>query len=81
MDDTVSPPPPSTPSGDTSSIFGVRCKNGHVSYFDKHVVCKASIQIPRIVDKQTGKELDELLLPCSTCGEEMVAHVDCGGYR
>ncbi len=79
MDDTSSPP--STHSNGAGSIFGVRCKNGHVSYFDKHVVCKVSIQMPRIVDKQTGKELDELLLTCSTCGVEMVAHVDCGGYR
>jgi hypothetical protein len=81
MDDTVSPPPPSTPPDGTGSIFGVRCKNGHVSYFDKHVVCKVSIQMPRILNAQTGKELDELILTCSTCGVEMVAHVDCGGYR
>lgn len=76
--------PPSTHSDDASSIFSVRCTNGHVSYFDKHVVCKASVQIPRIQgiqEKQADKELDELLLQCSTCGVEVIAHVDCGEYR
>ncbi|HEY7414323.1 MAG TPA: toll/interleukin-1 receptor domain-containing protein [Ktedonobacteraceae bacterium] len=76
-----SSPPPSIHADDAGSLFGVRCKNGHVSYFDKHVVCKASIRLPRILEKQVSKALDELFLTCSTCGIEVIAHVDCGGYR
>lgn len=66
---------------DSHSIFGVRCKNGHVSYFDKRYVCKATYQVPRDLPLRAGKELDELILSCTTCGEAIVAHVDCEGYK
>ncbi len=75
----TAPPPPVFRPGDSRHIFGVRCKNGHVSYFDKNVVCKAYKQIARRVDR-AGKELDELHLTCDTCREDIVAYVDCGGY-
>jgi hypothetical protein len=73
-------PPPAFRPQDAHYIFGVRCKNGHLSYFDKRVVCAAYTPIPRLLDP-VGKPLDELHLTCETCGEEIVAHVDCEGYR
>jgi hypothetical protein len=66
---------------DNRSTFGVRCKNGHVSYFDKRYVCKASYQVPRGVIPHAQTELDELILSCTTCGETTIAHVDCEGYK
>jgi hypothetical protein len=66
---------------DASAQFGVRCKNGHVSYFDKHYVCKTTYQVPRGVTLHAKKELDELILSCTTCGETIIAHVDCEGYK
>lgn len=72
--------PPAFRPQDAQFIFGVRCKNGHLSYFDKRVVCAAYKPVPRLLDP-VGKPLDELHLTCDTCGEEIVAHVDCEGYR
>lgn len=66
---------------DSSSTFGVRCKNGHISYFDKRYVCKATYEVPRGLSQHAGKNLDELILSCTTCGETIVAYVDCEGYR
>ncbi len=62
-------------------IFGVRCNNGHVTYFDKRRVCAAYTQVPREIVKRAGEELDELHLKCEQCGVEVVARVDCRGYK
>jgi TIR domain len=64
---------------DAQYIFGVRCKNGHVSYFDKRVVCSANRSFPRLANP-AAKELDELHLTCETCGVEIFARVDCEGF-
>lgn len=69
------------PVGDARHIFGVRCKNGHISYFDKRYVCKASSKVVRGRIREAGKELDQLTLTCDTCGEPITAYVDCEGYR
>jgi hypothetical protein len=56
--------------------FGVRCKNGHVSYFDKRIVCSKHTVVMRAM-----RGLDELLLTCPVCQVEMAVDVDCEGYR
>jgi len=66
---------------DARYMFGVRCKNGHVSYFDKRRVCKASSSIKREIVRGADGELDELHLPCDTCGEIVVSRQDCRDYR
>ncbi len=66
---------------DSRHTFGVRCKNGHVSYFDRREVCSAHTTFPRETRQSAGQELDELLLKCETCGVEVAARVDCGKYR
>ncbi len=38
---------PAFRSDESRHIFGVRCKNGHVSYFDKRRVCSAYKEVPR----------------------------------
>ncbi|MBV9689642.1 MAG: toll/interleukin-1 receptor domain-containing protein [Ktedonobacteraceae bacterium] len=73
--------PPSPHSGDSRHTLVVCCKNGHVSYFDKRYVCKASVEVPREFVQRAGRQLDELYLTCDTCGVEVVARVDCGDYR
>ena len=72
-----SPPPLLRPS-DSRHIFGVKCKNGHVTYFDKRRVCLARSKIAR---DRAGKKLDELDLLCGTCGAAMAVLVDCEGYK
>ncbi len=62
-------------------IFGVRCKNGHVTYFNKWRVCPASGSVAREIVERAGKQLDTLYLQCEQCGEEMVVDVDCEGYK
>lgn len=71
----VAPPAPTRPQH-TRHQFGVRCKNGHVSYFDKRVVCSKHTVVMRDM-----RGLDELLLTCSVCQAEMAVDVDCEGYR
>lgn len=66
---------------DARYMFGVRCKNGHVSYFDKRSVCKASSPVEREIVRGADRQLDELHLPCDTCDEMVVARVDCRDYR
>ena len=73
--------PPFVRPGDAHHIFGVRCKNGHVSYFDRRDVCRAYIQVPREIVQDDGKELDELHLKCNICGIEVIKRVDCGEYK
>jgi hypothetical protein len=79
-------PASSTPSlslgpDEARHVFGVRCKQGHVSFFDKRLVCSAHSQKFRQRVNRAGKTLDELYLSCTTCGEEIVAYVDCEGYQ
>src|SRR5712691_3674807 len=66
---------------DSRHTFGVRCKNGHVSYFDRREVCSAHTKFPRETRQSAGQELDELLLKCETCGVEVATRVDCSKYR
>ena len=66
---------------DARYMFGVRCKQGHESYFDKRRVCNASSPLKREMVRGADRELDELHLPCDTCGEIVVARVDCRDYR
>ena len=68
------------PSGNASDIFGVRCKNGHISYFAKRIVCTAYKDVLRVLKPSAKKPLDELWLKCSICGVDVVAYVDCENY-
>ena len=54
---------------------------GHVSYFDRRKICPPGGSVVRSVVRRDGKELDELLLKCKSCGEEVVVEVDCEGYK
>lgn len=73
--------PPTFRSDASRHIFGVRCKSGHISYFDKRRVCSAYKEVPRDIRQSAGQELDELHLTCDQCGVETVARVDCRGYK
>ncbi|MBS1252942.1 MAG: hypothetical protein MAG451_01985 [Anaerolineales bacterium] len=68
---------------DAGHIFGMRCPDGHVTYFDKRKVCPDSGTLVRKIVKQAGKELDELILECGEagCAHEIVVRVDCEGYK
>jgi hypothetical protein len=68
---TVPTPAPVRPQ-DARHLFGVRCKNGHITTFDRRKVCSQRTEIMR--------GLDELILNCATCGVEMAVDVDCEGY-
>jgi len=77
LDAATQPPPTPMRPQDSRHWFGARCKNGHVSYFDRRVVCSAKRSLVR-----GEKEPDELLLTCTTpgCGVVMAVDVDCEGY-
>lgn len=70
---------PAFRSDESRHIIGVRCKNGHVTYFDKRRICNDKVNVIRVT--RAGVELDQRDLTCGTCGAEMSVHVDCRGYR
>jgi hypothetical protein len=65
---------------DSRHIIGVRCKNGHITYFDKRRICADEATVVRSVQR-AGLELDERDLSCGDCGVPVKVHVDCRGYR
>ncbi len=65
---------------DSRHIIGVRCKNGHITYFDKRRICSDEATVVRSVQR-AGLELDERDLTCGECGVAVKVHVDCRGYR
>jgi TIR domain len=67
---------------DSRHIIGVRCKNGHITYFDKRRICSDKETVVRSVQR-AGLELDERDLTCGEygCGVPVKVHVDCRGYR
>lgn len=69
--------PASTRSHDLRHRFAVRCKNGHITTFDRRDVCAAK---SKIATRAVMRGLDELILKCPTCGVEMAVDVDCEGY-
>jgi hypothetical protein len=71
---------PSSVPQDSRHVFGVRCPNGHVSYFKKQIVCNANKQVPRSYIDSAGKPLEKLLLTCETCGVQVTALIDCSAY-
>jgi hypothetical protein len=60
--------------------FGVRCKNGHVTYFDRRRACGDYYQVPRVAVRRAGTSLSELYLPCNQCSEKTKVRVDCEDY-
>jgi hypothetical protein len=75
--------PPATGPAGSRHIFGVRCPNGHITYFDKRRVCPASGDFVRNVVRRAGVDLDKIHLKCGQagCDQEMVVPVDCEGYK
>ena len=72
--------PPVRPA-DSRHTFGARCRKGHITYFDKRLVCPANSHLMRDLMERAGKKLDALYLKCEQCGEVMVVHADCEGYK
>lgn len=74
---------PQVPEGQSRHMFGAKCPNGHVTYFDKRKVCPNNGILKRSVVRRGGTDLDEIYLKCGTssCGAEMVVPVDCEGYK
>ena len=66
---------------DSRHMFGVRCKNGHVTYFDKRRVCTLPKSTVHRVVRRAEVELEELDLECGTCHEPVTVRIDCEGYQ
>jgi translation initiation factor 2 beta subunit (eIF-2beta)/eIF-5 len=61
---------------ESDRYFPLRCPAcGHVTWFDKRMVCAKKGRVYR------GEKKDELILKCEGCGHEMTQRVDCEGYR
>lgn len=60
-----------------------RATDGHVTYFDRRVVCPDSGTSVRRAVQRAGKELDEIYLKCgeARCPHEMVVRVRLRGLQ
>ena len=69
---------------DARHIFGVRCPNGHVTYYDKRLVCshETLVRLVREGTNATNEREIPMELPCGTpgCGDVVAVKVDCRGY-
>lgn len=60
--------------------FRARCKNGHISKFDKAEACSQRSKVAREIPRGLRVVLDELVLKCPVCQVEMAVDIDCEGY-
>lgn len=67
---------------DPRYFFGARCRNGHVSWFDKRKVCNAGSIVYRGAQASANVKLTELSLPCQqlACGLSVTVFIDCEGF-
>jgi TIR domain len=72
--------PARSPDDEKRHQFRVRCKNGHISTFDKRVACAQRTKVAREIPRGMRVTLDELVLPCHVCQVEMAVDIDCEGY-
>jgi hypothetical protein len=66
---------------DRQHMFGVSCRNSHVTYYDKRRVCSEKNYFIRSLVQAGGQPADELQLPCGQCDEVTKVWVDCEPYR
>lgn len=71
--------PPKSPD----YVFGAKCPQGHVSYYDKRETCPKSSNVTRRTVWRDERNVDELLLRCKTpgCKQEFYVEVNCEGYK
>ena len=73
---------PATAQPDESRhIFPVRCQKGHISYFDRRILCTNKTTVKRSSVRRGGADLTEMALHCEKCGEDLIVRVDCEGYQ
>lgn len=72
----------SSPPAQNGHVVGVRCRQHHISWYDKREICSANSLFKRQIVYRGGERLTELLLPCTAagCTEATVYTVDCEGY-
>lgn len=61
-------------------FVNARCPNGHISHYDKRVVCPSIGRVARGA-KSSTPVFDMLYVKCNVCGEDMKVPVDCEGYK
>jgi len=73
------PIPPFSPV-EAALMIGGYCERGHLSYYNRRVVCQ---QYRNIAYGPGPKHQDELIVPCrhQGCALPVVLHIDCGAYR
>ena len=67
---------------DRPFMIGVRCKYGHVSYYDWRRVCSDKSEFTREWVRVGDRDLERFYVPCRTsgCGEKPTLQIDCGQY-
>jgi hypothetical protein len=67
---------------DRPFMIGVRCKYGHVSYYDRRRVCSGESVLMRERVRDGAHAAERFYVSCRTagCGERVTLQIDCGEY-
>jgi hypothetical protein len=74
---------PTVSAADRLYMIGVRCKQGHVSYYDRRRVCSDKSEFMRETVRVGDRSVERFYVPCRTegCTERRIAlEIDCGEY-
>jgi hypothetical protein len=74
-------PAPPTPPDESRHMQGVRCPQGHITWFDKRALCADYTTFKRSVVRRADADLSEIYVKCATCGAELTIRVDCEAYQ
>jgi hypothetical protein len=67
-------------AADRAYMIGVRCKHGHVSYYDRRRVCNDQSQFMRETVRVDERKTERFFVPCRTQGcteKRLTLEIDC----
>jgi hypothetical protein len=68
---------------DRQHMIGVTCPDGHVSYFDRRILCDQSRPFKRTMERAGERVEETVYMVCSAdgCSHEVKILLDCKAYR
>lgn len=67
-------------AADRPFMIGVRCRYGHVSYYDRRRVCSDQNEFMRETVRVDGRSTERFFVPCRTNGcmeRQLTLEIDC----
>lgn len=72
---------PPGPQDESRHIVAARCPNGHLTHFDRRILCTDKSVVYRQGREDAPPAGTDMYVRCGTCGEAMIITVDCAEYR